>query len=216
MDYTTAVDIAGGNKFVAVRYVPLMLTGSTRTWLNGLPAYSINAWLDFHEAFIRNFSSTYKRPGRPFDLSQCRQGKDESDRDYLTRWSALRNSCEGVHEVQAISYFVNGCREGSMLHHKLLRTEPATLGHMLKIADKYVMADSATQIPTRLDVAGKIVTNEPARRQPVEAGVSGSRRDGTDTRTRARGRMSSRTSATAPRTSRPSRTRSRLQEAAGA
>jgi hypothetical protein len=36
-DYGTAVDIAGGNKRTAVHYVPLMLTGSARTWLNSLP-----------------------------------------------------------------------------------------------------------------------------------------------------------------------------------
>ena len=64
-----------------------------------------------------------------------------------------------------------------MLHHKLLRTEPATLGHMLAIADKYAMADSAIKTPTQLNAAGKIVTNEPARRQPAETGISGSRRD---------------------------------------
>jgi hypothetical protein len=37
-DYVTTVDIAGGNKRIAVRYVPLMLTRSARTWLNSLPA----------------------------------------------------------------------------------------------------------------------------------------------------------------------------------
>jgi hypothetical protein len=37
-DYSTAVDIAGGNKRTSVRYAPLMLIGSTRTWLNSLPA----------------------------------------------------------------------------------------------------------------------------------------------------------------------------------
>jgi hypothetical protein len=46
-DYVTAVDIAGGNKRTAVRYAPLMLTGSTRTWLNSLPALQINSWHDF-------------------------------------------------------------------------------------------------------------------------------------------------------------------------
>ena len=65
MDYSTAVDIAGGNKRVAVRYVPLMLQGSARTWLNSLPANSINAWLDFADAFVRNFTGTYHRPGCP-------------------------------------------------------------------------------------------------------------------------------------------------------
>jgi hypothetical protein len=37
-DYATAIGIAGGNKRVAVRYVPLMLLGSARTWLNSLKA----------------------------------------------------------------------------------------------------------------------------------------------------------------------------------
>jgi hypothetical protein len=64
-DYVTAVDIAGGNKRTAVRYAPLMLTGSARTWLNSLPALQINSWHDFQEAFIKNFTGTYKRPPRP-------------------------------------------------------------------------------------------------------------------------------------------------------
>ena len=52
------------------------------------------------------------------------QGPDESTRGYLTRWAELRNSCEGVHEVQAIEYFTAGCREGTLLKHKLLCDEP--------------------------------------------------------------------------------------------
>jgi hypothetical protein len=64
-DYVIAVDIAGGNKRTAVRYAPLMLTGSARTWLNSLPALQINSWHDFQEAFIKNFTGTYKRPPRP-------------------------------------------------------------------------------------------------------------------------------------------------------
>jgi hypothetical protein len=42
-DYVTAVDITGGNKRIAVRYAPLILTGSARTWLNSLPALQINS-----------------------------------------------------------------------------------------------------------------------------------------------------------------------------
>jgi hypothetical protein len=43
VDYTTAVGITGGKKRVAVRYAPLMLQGSARTWLNSLPPNSVNA-----------------------------------------------------------------------------------------------------------------------------------------------------------------------------
>ncbi|KAK1606647.1 hypothetical protein QYE76_030320 [Lolium multiflorum] len=84
-DYSTAVGIAKGNKRWAVRYSPLMLVGSARTWLNNLPAGSINGWLDFEAAFISNFTGTYRRPGRPQQLEMCKQGPDETDRAYLTR-----------------------------------------------------------------------------------------------------------------------------------
>ena len=60
IDYTTAIGIAGGNHRLAVRYAPLMLQGSPRTWLNSLPAGSINTWVDFEQAFVRNFTWTYR------------------------------------------------------------------------------------------------------------------------------------------------------------
>ena len=98
-----------------------MLRDSARTWLNSLPVRSINSWLYFVEVFIRNFASTYHRPGRPRHLASCVQKPGERGREYLTRWSNLRNSCEGVTESQAIEFFTNGCRENTLLKHKLLR-----------------------------------------------------------------------------------------------
>ncbi|KAK1694350.1 hypothetical protein QYE76_011047 [Lolium multiflorum] len=98
-----------------------MLLGSARTWLNNLPAGSINGWLDFEEAFISNFSGTYRRPGRPQQLEMCKQGPDETDRAYLTRWCEMRNSCEGVHEIQAVGFFMGGCRPNTMLFRRLVQ-----------------------------------------------------------------------------------------------
>ena len=102
INYTTDVGIDTGNKRVAIRYVPLMLAGWARTWLNSLPAGSVNSWVDFEGAFVHNLTGTYKCPGRPRELAMCVQRLDEPLRDYVTRWIELRNSCEGVHEVQAI------------------------------------------------------------------------------------------------------------------
>jgi hypothetical protein len=41
-DYSTAVNIVGGNLWWVVRYVPHMLEGPARIWLNNLLASSIN------------------------------------------------------------------------------------------------------------------------------------------------------------------------------
>ena len=138
-----------------MRYAPLMLQGSARTWLNSLPAGSINTWVDFEQAFVRNFTGTYKRPGRPSQLVMCVQVPAVTGREYLARWTELRNSCEGVHEVQAIQYFVSRCRDGTLLKHKLLRSEPATMATLMVTADKYANADSAMKIQVALDKADK-------------------------------------------------------------
>jgi hypothetical protein len=61
------------------------------------------------------------------------------------RWSEPRNLCEGVGEEQAIGYFTDGCREETLLKHKLHRTEPKTMADFMAIADKYASADSATR-----------------------------------------------------------------------
>jgi hypothetical protein len=145
-DYGTAIDIVGSNKRTAVRYALLMLTGSARTWLNSLPALQINSWHEFKEAFIKNFTGTYKRSPHPRQLALCKQGLNEPERDYLTRWSELRNSCEGVGEEQPIGYFMDGCKEGTLLKHKLHRTEPKTMADFMAIADKYASADSIARV----------------------------------------------------------------------
>ena len=98
-----------------------------------------------------------------------------------------------------------------MLKHKLMRSEPATLAEMMKIADKYATDDSGMLKSIRLDANSKMIIDEPA-----EAGGSGSRRDrDRNHNNQGKGRTTSRTTGTAPHTSRPLRTESRLLEAAG-
>ena len=51
-DYVTAVHIAGGSRRWEVWYVPQMLEGPARIWLNNVEENSIECWLDFSEAFV--------------------------------------------------------------------------------------------------------------------------------------------------------------------
>ena len=46
-DYVSAVNIAGGNHRWALRYIPRMLEGPARIWLNNLKKDSILGWPDF-------------------------------------------------------------------------------------------------------------------------------------------------------------------------
>ena len=87
----------------------------------------------------------------------CRQREDETDREYLTRWSTIRNSYDGVIESQAIAWFAQGCRHGSMLWQRLQREMPATLAETIKIADSYALGDPTQPllVPVDRDRSGR-------------------------------------------------------------
>ncbi|KAE8795323.1 Endoglucanase 3 [Hordeum vulgare] len=108
------------------------------------------------------------------------------------------NSCEGVHEVHAIEYFIEGCRDGTILKHKLMCSEPATLAQLMAQADKYAMADCARRI--KVTATGKA---SPLLATPRSAAKAG------DSRTTS-GRPTSRIPSTGASRSPPSRKSSRL------
>ncbi|KAK1642871.1 hypothetical protein QYE76_060676 [Lolium multiflorum] len=76
--------------------------------------------------------------------------------------------------MQAISFFMGGCRPNTMLWHKLRRSEPKSMAALMVIADKYALAEEAGKAPAEISPA-------PARRdnnnKPAEGGSHGSRRD---------------------------------------
>jgi hypothetical protein len=70
-DYFNTVQFAGGSPNVVVRYLPLMLSGTARQWINNLVENSIQTWFDMQTAFTKNFEGTYKRAHNIGDLQRC-------------------------------------------------------------------------------------------------------------------------------------------------
>jgi hypothetical protein len=140
-DYNMAVNIAKGNTLIAYKFLPIMLKGTTRVWLDSLSRNTINSWGEMKAAFNHNFEGTYKRSYTAGDLACCRQKDNESSRDYLARWITIKNACENMHDIQAIDYFTEGLVRGTGLRHKLKRKKPQTLAEMITIASNYATAD---------------------------------------------------------------------------
>ena len=63
--------------------------------------------------------------------------------------------------MQAIEYFTAGCREGTLLKHKLLCDEPETLDELLVTADKYATADSSMKVEIQVSATGKVAPQAP-------------------------------------------------------
>ena len=89
-------------------------------------------------------------------------GPSEPLRDYLTRWTELRNSYEGVHEVQAIHYFIDDCQDDTLLKHKLMCSESTTLVQLMVIVDEYGMTESSMKVLVFVDAADKPTMAKPA------------------------------------------------------
>ncbi|KAE8771038.1 Endoglucanase 3 [Hordeum vulgare] len=51
-----------------------------------------------------------------------------------------------IYEVQAIQYFIDGCRDDTLLKHKLMCSEPTSLAVLMAKADKYATADSTIRV----------------------------------------------------------------------
>jgi hypothetical protein len=52
------VQFTGGSPNVVVCYLPLMLSGTARQWINDLAENSIQTWFDMQTAFTENFEGT--------------------------------------------------------------------------------------------------------------------------------------------------------------
>ena len=74
--YALVGEIAGGGGLVAPCFLPLMLEGTARSWIENLPEKSIHNWRDMEKVFTQHFQDTYKGPNTYTDLtSVCRSLK---------------------------------------------------------------------------------------------------------------------------------------------
>ncbi|KAE8777896.1 Endoglucanase 3 [Hordeum vulgare] len=63
-----------------------------------------------------------------------------------------------------IQYFIDGCRDGTLLKHKLMCSEPTSLAVLMAKADKYATADSAMRV--KVTASDKVVPT-PATPKPA-------------------------------------------------
>jgi hypothetical protein len=60
-----------------IKNLLLYLSDSARTWLEHLPRDKIHDWTDLRRVFVGNFQGTYTRPGKQWELRNCKQQSGE-------------------------------------------------------------------------------------------------------------------------------------------
>lgn len=77
-----AMELLEVSDVACAKYFTMMLDGTARSWLKGLPANSIRSWDELKGRFIQNFKDTCKQPMSIVDLVACVQEEGES----TTHW----------------------------------------------------------------------------------------------------------------------------------
>ena len=91
--------------------------------------------------FTQHFQGTYKRPKSITDLQWCVQARNESSREFVSRWSEVKNACEGVSETQVMHAFKQSLRKGMQFRFMVFSDQSTTLGGLLACANRYAIAD---------------------------------------------------------------------------
>ena len=106
--YSQVIDVAGGTDTTKVAYFLLHLEPTQLLWLDSLPENIVDSWPTLRRLFIDNFQGVMTRAGTRHDLAQCKQNKNESLRDYMTRFFEKCATIANITKADVIDYYYQG------------------------------------------------------------------------------------------------------------
>jgi hypothetical protein len=167
-DYRLACHAGGAtDDLFVIKNLPLYLGDSALMWLEHLPRDKIQDWTDLWRVFVGNFQGTYTRPGKQWELRNCKQQLGESLHEYIRRFSKCYTELPGATDNDVISAFQNGTTCTSLIH-QLGRRMPRMTRELLDIASNHADGEEA--------VAATLNTPQGKGKQVVDQGEGTSSR----------------------------------------
>lgn len=120
-------------------WFPLVLKGAAQSWLMNLPPASIRVWQELCEQFVGNFQGTFKRAGIEEDLYTVEQRPDETLRQFIRRFSTVRNTIRGISPQAVMITFKLDIRDVKM-KEKLGTRDIQSTAELFAVADKCARA----------------------------------------------------------------------------
>ena len=109
-NYEMAMELLEVSDAAMAKYFTIMLDGTARTWLKGLPPNSIGSWAELKARFIQNFKDTCKQPMSIVDLTNCKQEEGESTTHWVRRVKAIIYSSDKMDAGSAVLMLEKNCR----------------------------------------------------------------------------------------------------------
>ena len=111
--YEMAMELLEVSDAAMAKYFTMMLDGTARTWLKGLPPNSISSWAELKARFVQNFKDTCKQPMSIVDLTNCKQEEGESTTHWVRRVKAIIHSSDKMDAGSAVLMLEKNCHFAS-------------------------------------------------------------------------------------------------------
>jgi hypothetical protein len=116
-------------------WFPMALKDAPQTWIMNLPHETITSWKDLCQQFVANFMPTYERPAMKNDLKSVCQYKGETLRQYIQRFSQVRNKIPRISNKEVISAFSTGVADIKMKEKLSMNDELTSMVRLFEIVD---------------------------------------------------------------------------------
>jgi hypothetical protein len=113
----------GVNEAIICRAFPLTLSEATCRWFSDLPPQSINNWKTLKDKFVLHFTSSKRQFKSEFHLETIKQMKDESLREYITRFNNEVLEVRNIERNLVLYFFVKGLKLGAFAKALPVRAE---------------------------------------------------------------------------------------------
>jgi hypothetical protein len=138
-----------------------------------LPHESMTSWKDLCRQFIANFMPTYEHPATKNDLKAVHQYKGETLRQYIQRFSQMRNKIPRISNEEVISAFSTGVSDIKMREKLSVNDELTSVVRLFKIADCCAKAEEGRlymhNLPEALPLKPK--SKDPKRKEAAVLAV---------------------------------------------
>jgi hypothetical protein len=134
-----------------------------------LPHESVTSWKDLCRQFVANFMPTYERPTTKSDLKVVRQYKGETLRQYIQRFSQMRNKIPKISNEEVIYAFSTGVSDIKMREKLSVNDELTSVVRLFKITDPCAKAEEGRLFVHNLPEAHppKPKSKDPKRKEAV-------------------------------------------------
>src|SRR3954469_10539615 len=173
--YEMAMEMLDVDQDACAKYFPMMLEGTARTWLKGLPPNTIGSWAQLRARFINNFKDTCEQPMSIVDLTACVQAEGESTTHWVRRVSQILHSSDRINADTAVVMLEGNYRFGPLkLKLGRMKRHCTDMGTLMGALVKYADSDSTKDPESEDEKTGKGKKNDNFRgQQHHSAGNSG-------------------------------------------